>query len=210
MWKRAYLPKFIQFGKDGQGEHSHALNGPAFKAVWRHKTLLIQTIKHMEPVYELLESKRLVYRPSSHLPLVRAQTRGRQRHPRRGGSARPPHPPRSRAKRRSGASLSRTSWGKTRRRRLSSPRQAKKLRQNHALVPHQRPLLVLFQPRFGPDRIFCIASMTTYIGLNSTRGFGDILTCWACPGRRPSPAHREARLAQPAGSTRAHVQAARG
>ena len=40
-WKDANLPKFIQFGKDKQGAHSHALNGPAFKAVWRHKTLLV-------------------------------------------------------------------------------------------------------------------------------------------------------------------------
>ena len=60
LWKEAHLPKFIQFGKDGQGEHSHALNGPAFKAVWRHPTLLVETIKLMEPVYELLETKRLV------------------------------------------------------------------------------------------------------------------------------------------------------
>ena len=57
MWKDAHLPKFIQFGKDAQGEHSHALNGPAFKAVWRHPTLLMDTIKAMEPIYELLESR---------------------------------------------------------------------------------------------------------------------------------------------------------
>lgn len=60
LWKTASLPgNFIQFGRDSQGAHSHALNGPAFKAVWRRPELIIQSIKIMEPVYSLLESKRL-------------------------------------------------------------------------------------------------------------------------------------------------------
>lgn len=58
-WKDANLPKFIQFGRDKQGAHSHALNGPAFKAVWSKPELIIETIKDMSPVYALLESKKL-------------------------------------------------------------------------------------------------------------------------------------------------------
>ena len=58
LWKEANLPKFIQFGKDTQGAHSHALNGPAFKAVWRNPELLIKTIKLMEPVWALLETRK--------------------------------------------------------------------------------------------------------------------------------------------------------
>ena len=33
MWRDANLPKFIQFGKDGQGAHSHALDGPVSRPV---------------------------------------------------------------------------------------------------------------------------------------------------------------------------------
>jgi hypothetical protein len=58
-WKDANLPKFIQFGKDNQGAHSHALNGPCIEAVWAKPQLLISTIRHMEPVYTLLEAKNL-------------------------------------------------------------------------------------------------------------------------------------------------------
>lgn len=58
-WKNANLPKYIQFGKDNQGAHSHALNGPCFEAVWGRPSLIIRTIQHMGPVYELLESKNL-------------------------------------------------------------------------------------------------------------------------------------------------------
>ena len=58
LWKDANLPKFIQFGRDGQGAHSHALNGPAAKAVLRHKDLLINTIDAMQPVYALYEVDR--------------------------------------------------------------------------------------------------------------------------------------------------------
>ena len=59
MWKDANLPKFIQFGKDSKGAHSHALNGPCFEAVWGKPQLIIDTIKAMQPVYELLESRKL-------------------------------------------------------------------------------------------------------------------------------------------------------
>jgi hypothetical protein len=60
LWKDANLPKFIQFGRDGQGAHSHALNGPCFEKVWSTPDLIIKTIELMQPVYELLESKKLV------------------------------------------------------------------------------------------------------------------------------------------------------
>ena len=61
MWKDANLPKFIQFGKDGQGAHSHALDGPSFKAAFRHPTLITQTIQVMQAkVYQLLETKKLI------------------------------------------------------------------------------------------------------------------------------------------------------
>jgi hypothetical protein len=60
LWKAAQLPKFIQFGRDKQGAHSHALNGPAFKAIWRQPDLLIKTIDLMRPVYALLESRKAV------------------------------------------------------------------------------------------------------------------------------------------------------
>lgn len=59
LWKAASLPKFIQFGRDQQGAHSHALNGPCFKAVWRKPDLLIKTIHVMKPVYDLLEAEKL-------------------------------------------------------------------------------------------------------------------------------------------------------
>ena len=92
LWKEAHLPKFIQFGKDKQGEHSHALNGPAFKAVWRHKTLLMQTIKHMEPVYELLESKRLVP-PLEPSALGESADKGPSAAPAKGGKRKATAPP---------------------------------------------------------------------------------------------------------------------
>lgn len=60
MWKAESLAKFIQFGKDGKGEHTHTLNGPAFDDVARHPTLLLRTIDRMRPVYALLEAKKLV------------------------------------------------------------------------------------------------------------------------------------------------------
>ena len=41
LWADAKLPKFIQFGKDDKGSHSHAVNGPAFKAVWGNPPLLM-------------------------------------------------------------------------------------------------------------------------------------------------------------------------
>ena len=59
-WKDANLPKFIQFGRDNQGAHSHALNGPCFEAVWGRPDLIIRTITNMGPVYALLESKKLL------------------------------------------------------------------------------------------------------------------------------------------------------
>ena len=58
-WKAAHLPKFIQFGQDKKGAHGHALNGPTFKAVMGRPSLLINSIKHMGPVYKLLETKKL-------------------------------------------------------------------------------------------------------------------------------------------------------
>jgi hypothetical protein len=58
-WKEAQLPKFIQFGRDKQGAHSHALNGPAFKAAWSKPELIVGTIRDMAPVYALLETKKL-------------------------------------------------------------------------------------------------------------------------------------------------------
>ena len=60
LWKDANLPKYIQFGRDNQGAHSHALNGPCFEKVWSTPSLIIETIKLMGPVYALLESKKLV------------------------------------------------------------------------------------------------------------------------------------------------------
>ena len=58
-WKEQQLPKFIQFCRDKQGAHSHALNGPTFKAVWSRPELIIDSIRPTEPVYALLESKSL-------------------------------------------------------------------------------------------------------------------------------------------------------
>ena len=58
-WKAANLPKFIQFGRDAQGAHSHAMNGPACEAVMDNPGLLIRTIDHMKPVYDLLETRKL-------------------------------------------------------------------------------------------------------------------------------------------------------
>lgn len=58
LWSGAALPKFIQFGKDDKGSHSHALNGPAFKAVWDNAPLLIETFKLMEPVWEMNEARK--------------------------------------------------------------------------------------------------------------------------------------------------------
>ena len=55
LWKDALLPKFIQWGRDGQGAHSHALNGLAAKAVLRHLSLIVDSIKEMTPVYALME-----------------------------------------------------------------------------------------------------------------------------------------------------------
>ena len=60
LWKAANLPKYIQFGRDGQGAHSHALIGPCFEKVWSTPQLIIDTITLMGPVYALLESKKLV------------------------------------------------------------------------------------------------------------------------------------------------------
>ena len=58
-WANQNLPKFIQFGKDNQGAHSHALNGPAFEAVMSHPQLLVRTYKRMEKVYAMLEARQL-------------------------------------------------------------------------------------------------------------------------------------------------------
>ena len=58
LWADAELPKFIQFGKDDKGSHSHAVNGPAFKAAWGNPPLLIETFKLMEPVWDMLEARK--------------------------------------------------------------------------------------------------------------------------------------------------------
>jgi hypothetical protein len=72
LWKEACLPKFIQWGRDGQGSHTHALNGPAAKAVLRNKTLLINTIQHMQPVYALIECNK--YTPDQTMVKVKVRT----------------------------------------------------------------------------------------------------------------------------------------
>jgi hypothetical protein len=59
LWKAANLAKFIQFGRDGKGAHVHTLNGPAFKDVMRNGKLLTRTIELMQPVYALLEARKL-------------------------------------------------------------------------------------------------------------------------------------------------------
>ena len=59
LWASAHLPKFIQFGKDGKGAHTHAMNGPTFKAVMRNAPLLKATFQAMQPVYALLDAKKL-------------------------------------------------------------------------------------------------------------------------------------------------------
>jgi len=51
MWRAKQLPKLIQFGCDGKGEHTHSLNGPTLKKVLRDPTLIIDTIDAMAPVY---------------------------------------------------------------------------------------------------------------------------------------------------------------
>ena len=56
--EQANLPKMIQFGRDNQGAHSHALNGPCFEAVWGRPGMIVSTIKHMGPVYALLETRK--------------------------------------------------------------------------------------------------------------------------------------------------------
>ena len=61
LWKDAQLPAFIQWGKDGKGEeNSHALNGPTLKKVLRHPTLLPDTFKIMQEVWELLETEKVI------------------------------------------------------------------------------------------------------------------------------------------------------
>ena len=60
LWKKANLPKLIQFGKgkDSKGKdsaHSHALNGPTFKKAWGKQDLLLGTFEAMREVYALRE-----------------------------------------------------------------------------------------------------------------------------------------------------------
>ena len=74
LWREAHLPKFIQFGRDAKGAQNHSLNGPASKAVMRHKSLIVDTIKHMQPVYALLECKK--YEPGQTLVKVKVRTEG--------------------------------------------------------------------------------------------------------------------------------------
>lgn len=60
LWKEQHLPKFIQFGHDEDGVHSHAMNGPTAEAVMDRPSLIIETIQLMAPVYELLETRKQV------------------------------------------------------------------------------------------------------------------------------------------------------
>ena len=96
LWKDANLSKFIQFGKDGKGAHSHALNGPAFKDMMRAPKLVVSTIEKMKEVYALLESKRLT--PDLHVDAtgVGADRGEEASKTKRGGKAKgkdPPTPP---------------------------------------------------------------------------------------------------------------------
>jgi len=74
MWKEKQLPKFIQFGRDGKGENSHALNGPTVKAVLRDPNLIIDTIEAMAPVYALMEQGR--YQLGQKVEKVKVRTEG--------------------------------------------------------------------------------------------------------------------------------------
>jgi hypothetical protein len=55
LWAAANLPQFIQWGKDEQGSHSHAMNGPTIKAVFARPELIKETFRLMEQVWELHE-----------------------------------------------------------------------------------------------------------------------------------------------------------
>eukprot|EP00966_Prymnesium_polylepis_P254205 5874768-Prymnesium_polylepis.1 len=57
-WKDANTPKFIQFGRDETGAHSHAMNGPTAEFVMDRPDLIIGTIQDMAPVYALLEARK--------------------------------------------------------------------------------------------------------------------------------------------------------
>lgn len=74
LWKEKQLPKFIQFGRDGKGENSHALNGPTVKAVLRDPTLIIDTIEAMAPVYALMEQGK--YQLGQTIAKVKVRTAG--------------------------------------------------------------------------------------------------------------------------------------
>ena len=77
LWKSVYLPKVILFGVDEKGQHSHACNGPTAKAVLRHKSLLIETIKKMQPVYAMLE--RGLYSPGQKVQKVKVVGRSAEK-----------------------------------------------------------------------------------------------------------------------------------
>ena len=87
LWAKAHLPKFIQFGKDDKGAHSHAMNGPTFKAVMRNAPLLKATFQAMQPVYALLEAKKLAppLDPAEldKVPAPKDKRKGKQKQPRK-------------------------------------------------------------------------------------------------------------------------------
>lgn len=74
MWRAKQLPKLIQFGCDGKGEHTHSLNGPTLKKVLRDPTLIIDTIDAMAPVYRLMEQGK--YELGQSVVKVKVRTQG--------------------------------------------------------------------------------------------------------------------------------------
>ena len=69
LWKSVYLPKVILFGCDEKG--------PTAKAVLRHPSLLIETIKKMRPVYAMLE--RGLYSPGQKVQKVKVVGRSAEK-----------------------------------------------------------------------------------------------------------------------------------
>ena len=70
LWLEARLPAFIQFGMDDSKgkENAHALNGPTVKKVLRHKTLLPDTFRAMQELWELLETEKGIKYGADGLP----------------------------------------------------------------------------------------------------------------------------------------------
>ena len=87
LWLDAKLPKLIQFGRDGQGAHSHSFNGPTLKKALRNQNLLIDTIEAMRPVYALYERGK--YDPGQKMQKVKVVERGDASKAGEGGSGAP-------------------------------------------------------------------------------------------------------------------------